>query len=440
MYALTISIIFAADCGNLDMLNISNARMRLRLSDTKYQANAAIICDTGYTDKHNPQAMYTSTTMIKCSANGTWANVPKCVRKDCGNLIKLNIPNAHDRREINGTKYNSIANISCDAGYKEKNITQREGITSTLISCNENGTWAIQPTCVRKDCGDLNNININNAVIRRLHNDTKYNATAEIDCDEGYYNKNQTQSAGISTTKISCSEYGKWVNIPMCIRKDCRLLSSPPNGNIAFEQNDTSYGFTATITCRDGYSVVGPDNIVCEKSGNWSSYITRCQINDCGRLPPPKNGNITFVQYMTTFGSNATYTCDDGYYIIGSKTKQCEASGSWSTNETRCQIIDCYTPNPVQDGFIETPDGTKFGAVANISCNPGYTLHGDNFTKCLANGTWNKYSVNCTQNVCPAANGIDHGSVNTTVKSHAVYKCDTGYTLHGQERLFCQLN
>ncbi|XP_053408488.1 sushi, von Willebrand factor type A, EGF and pentraxin domain-containing protein 1-like [Mercenaria mercenaria] len=340
-------------------------------------------------------------------------------------------------REINGTKYNSIANISCDAGYKEKNKTQIAGITSTLIRCNENGTWANQPTCVRKDCGDLN---IDNAANKHLHNDTKYHSTATIDCDEGFYNKNQTQKAEISTTEISCSEYGTWVNIPTCIRKDCKPLSSPPNGNIAFEKNDTSYGSNATITCHDGYSVAGPDNIVCEKSGNWSNYTIQCQINDCGRLPQPTNGKIIFAQNMTTYGSNATYTCDDGYYINGSKTIHCEASGHWNTDEKRCQIRDCHTPTPVQDGFIGTPNGTEFGAMAIISCNPGYKLHGDNFTKCKANGKWSTYLVNCTLNECPTANDTDNGSVNRTDKSHAVYKCDTGYTLHGQERLFCQLN
>ncbi|XP_053372799.1 CUB and sushi domain-containing protein 1-like [Mercenaria mercenaria] len=285
---LTISTIFDADCGTLDQLNISNAKLRLTFTDTKYQSNAAITCDTGYTDKHKSQAVDTSTTLIKCSANGTWTHLPECVRKECGNvhnisivnaanrrvhndtkyqstaeiycdegyyiskvtqtsgistttiscsehgiwvdiptcerkecgdLSQLNISNAKDRFTINDTKYNSMANISCDVGYKEQNKSQTKGITSTSIRCNENGTWGNQPTCVRKDCGDVYNVSISNADNRRLHTDTKYSSTAEIDCNEGYYNINDTQSTGISTTAITCSEYGTWINMPMCVRK-----------------------------------------------------------------------------------------------------------------------------------------------------------------------------------------------------------------------------
>ena len=46
-----------------------------------------------------------------------------------------------------------------------------------------------------------------------------FQSTADIDCDEGYYIKDQEQIQGISTKTITCSQTGKWVDMPTCIVK-----------------------------------------------------------------------------------------------------------------------------------------------------------------------------------------------------------------------------
>ncbi|XP_053372786.1 sushi, von Willebrand factor type A, EGF and pentraxin domain-containing protein 1-like [Mercenaria mercenaria] len=456
------------DCGKLDQLNISNAKLRLFVTDTKYQSNAVIACDTGYTDQHKHQAVDTSTTLIKCSANGTWTNVPKCVRKDCGNIYNLNIDNAAHRRQyngtkytstaeidcdegyyntkvtqttgistttircsehgiwvniptcvrkecgdlsllnisnaenrdpINGTKYNSIANISCDAGYNNQNESQSEGIASIFIRCNENGTWVNQPRCVRKDCGDLNSISIDNAVNRRQHNDTKYNSTADIDCDEGYYNKKQNQTAGISTTTISCSEHGIWVNKPTCIRKNCGDVHNINIDNAAnrLPNNDTKYGSTADIDCDEGYyninyiqtAEISTTTIHCSENGTWKN-IPSCIRKDCGSLSTPRNGNIAFEHNDTFYGSNATVTCHDGYSVAGPDNIVCEKTGNWSSYITHCQINECKLPEAgntfTQFVNASTETTYHYGDLLLYQCDIGYEFAKDasqNLTKAV---------------------------------------------------------
>jgi CUB/sushi domain-containing protein len=59
---------------------------------------------------------------------------------------------------------------------------------------------------------------------------------------------------------------------------------------------------------------------------------------------------------------------------------------------------DCGDPEPLGNGTVDLSDGTTFGASALYKCNPGYTLHGDNSTTCQEDGTWHDIEQNCTLN------------------------------------------
>ena len=48
----------------------------------------------------------------------------------------------------------------------------------------------------------------------------------------------------------------------------------------------------------------------------------------------PENGDVTLSG--TTFGSEATYECDEGFELVGEATRVCEATGEWSGDEPVC--------------------------------------------------------------------------------------------------------
>ena len=41
----------------------------------------------------------------------------------------------------------------------------------------------------------------------------------------------------------------------------------------------------------------------------------------------------------TTFGQNATYSCDPGYNLVGDSTRTCQATREWSGSAPTCEGV-----------------------------------------------------------------------------------------------------
>ena len=66
--------------------------------------------------------------------------------------------------------------------------------------------------------------------------------------------------------------------------------------------------------------------------------LTSLTAVDCGSLVNPIHGQVdTFSG--TSFTSVATYTCNAGYNLIGSGSRDCTANGVWSQDAPICQSI-----------------------------------------------------------------------------------------------------
>ena len=57
-------------------------------------------------------------------------------------------------------------------------------------------------------------------------------------------------------------------------------------------------------------------------------------VIDCGDLTDPLNGVVNLTN--TTFGSQASYTCDTGFMLSSSQTRICQDDGNWSNSEPEC--------------------------------------------------------------------------------------------------------
>ena len=55
---------------------------------------------------------------------------------------------------------------------------------------------------------------------------------------------------------------------------------------------------------------------------------------DCPNLESPENGEVVLSGRFIM--DNATYTCSDGFELIGSSTRICLATGMWSGNAPEC--------------------------------------------------------------------------------------------------------
>ena len=64
-------------------------------------------------------------------------------------------------------------------------------------------------------------------------------------------------------------------------------------------------------------------------------YILFSVAVDCGPLDDPDYGDVDFT--TTTFWSKATYSCDDGFFLVGDETRVCRANGKWSGDAPVCK-------------------------------------------------------------------------------------------------------
>lgn len=62
--------------------------------------------------------------------------------------------------------------------------------------------------------------------------------------------------------------------------------------------------------------------------------ITNTAI-DCGTVESPPNGQVLLL-HGTTLGSSAMYNCFQGFLLLGTTIRRCEANGEWSSVEPSC--------------------------------------------------------------------------------------------------------
>ena len=73
-------------------------------------------------------------------------------------------------------------------------------------------------------------------------------------------------------------------------------------------------------------------------SNSTFSFRFDC-IATCPRLSTPPHGQLKVQSYYD--GGIAVYTCDSGYYILGSFDRICK-QGNWSGSDPACQGIRIY--------------------------------------------------------------------------------------------------
>ena len=62
-------------------------------------------------------------------------------------------------------------------------------------------------------------------------------------------------------------------------------------------------------------------------------------VRDCGELLDPANGTVSLTG-STVVGSEADYSCLEGFSLSGDALRTCLTSGVWSGQEPQC-ISEC---------------------------------------------------------------------------------------------------
>ncbi|KAH3725860.1 hypothetical protein DPMN_051712 [Dreissena polymorpha] len=279
----------------------------LNTSNTKYGSLANLTCDAGYES---------NVSQIMCRENATWGHAD-CIQKDCGSTPVIQ-NGAYTLLNASNTKYGSLANVTCDAGY-EWNVSQ--------IMCQANATWG-HAHCVPKDCGRLDNPQ--HGDIRNPMNTSTYGTIVTFTCTNGY------TLTGSSVRR--CDVTGQSVawngTITTCVIKECGPLSKPDNGDVVLNAG-TKFEAVANYSCNEGFKLVGDTSRICQNTGTWSGVQPTCAKNGSQIVVCTANTDSRGMDWGEVLaGEMRTQSCEAGF--TGNVTRKCLEDGKWQLPNYNC--------------------------------------------------------------------------------------------------------
>ncbi|KAL3872111.1 hypothetical protein ACJMK2_040063 [Sinanodonta woodiana] len=317
------------------------------------------------------------------------------------------------------------------------------------LTCMANGSWYGNASCPPQsvlDCVPPHDIQ--NAYISGSHWDRYPEGSVIIyKCSQSYWLRGDN--------KVKCIN-GKWTEKQFhCEIRTCQYPGEIENGQIL--NNSVKVGQHIHFRCDEGYTLKGPNMMLCYADGNFHLEIMpACEAVQCQPLRPPDNGWIDHYEVSNgrvsnNYGNFVRIRCKHGYQLIGSERRQCQADMTWSGEEAICQRqrANCYKIPVVPGAKLEGQQKQWYihGSNISYSCMQNYILRGSRHFSC-DDGQWMGGGFNCTTVQCqplkPPDNGwIDHyevsdGRASNNYGSFVRIRCMHGYQLIGSERRQCQ--
>nr|XP_056705184.1 sushi, von Willebrand factor type A, EGF and pentraxin domain-containing protein 1 [Euleptes europaea] len=346
--------------------------------------------------------------------------------KKCAEPVKCKHLEDPENGQSHGDIYRvgSEVSFSCDKGYQLKGVNK--------LTCLESGKWSHQiPYCEAVSCGipaipkngDIDGSNFT------------YNSKVKYRCDKGYHLVGEEETV--------CLANGAWNHSsPICELVKCPLPQEINNGK--YVMSGLTFLSNLSYTCDTGYSLQGTPILVCEDSANWSSLPPECEIVSCGLPPVIKDATISGSNF--TFGNNITYTCKEGYTLIGPETVECLSTGKWNMNHQQCVAVSCDEPPTVDHAFPESGH-RLFGDIAYYYCSDGYSLAGNSQLLCDAQGKWvppdEKDIPECIADFCERPLSVSYSILESSNKakyasgSVVSFKCTEGFVLNTSAKIEC---
>ncbi|NWU23399.1 C4BPA protein, partial [Dyaphorophyia castanea] len=224
-------------------------------------------------------------------------------------------------------------------------------------------------------------------------------------CRPGY-----TRVPGTSLTR-TCGADLQWTPTDrFCTERKCKYPGDLENGY--FDASDLTFGAKLTFSCREGYRLLGKEEISCvikNEGVDWSGSLPHCEIIPCE--PPPKIAHGSYEERDNyVYQSSVTYRCQSPFSLIGPDTIHCTSdarfTGVWSGPPPECRVVKCENPS-VENARKTSGFGSSYSYKDSVvfECEPGYFMVGAAVITCEENNTWVPSEPTCekiTADVCPA--------------------------------------
>ncbi|XP_045694748.1 membrane cofactor protein-like isoform X4 [Phyllostomus hastatus] len=209
-------------------------------------------------------------------------------------------------------------------------------------------------------------------------------------------------------------------------------------------------GDTVEYQCRPGYIPILPRLpvlSVCRSDNTWEPLQEACSRKPCPQLPDPLNGQVSG---NFQFGSEAHYTCNNGYHLVGEATLYCELSGNtvdWSADPPQCEKILCRPPKQIENGITNTQkESYEYNEVVIYSCASNiYSLIGNSTLICTGHDLWSSNPPECKVVRCKSPvpkNGqlLSGHKVQFSYQDKVLLGCKEGFHPQGSKTVVCGAN
>ena len=109
-------------------------------------------------------------------------------------------------------------------------------------------------------------------------------------------------------------------------------------------------------------------------------------VVQCISLSPPTDGNISCNSTgVLHYEDQCLFSCDPGYQLTGSSSRQCLSNESWSGSDVTCDILHCDNlTDGIENSVLANDCGSEFGSVCRVECNTGYRAVGNDTFTCVS--------------------------------------------------------
>ncbi|XP_009877790.1 PREDICTED: C4b-binding protein alpha chain-like, partial [Apaloderma vittatum] len=224
------------------------------------------------------------------------------------------------------------------------------------------------------------------------------------------------------------------------------------------EMKSFPVGTTVSYVCRPGYMrILGKSSSrTCGLDLQWSPTEQFCTERRCSHPGDLLHGFVNVTDL--TFGSKATFFCEQGFRLLGTEEISCVITNGgvgWNRDVPYCEHIQCEPPPDITNGRYTEADAYFYQTTVTYSCDsvPGgqdpFSLVGPATIYCTYNdnldGVWSGPPPQCKVVKCDnpeVENGrkISGFGPSYIYKDSVTFECDPGYLLVGPQVITCEEN